>query len=197
MHPKSRCFVVGTLLGVVVTSLVWIAGLGLVSQKSVTSGPVKIGGTVEAHFSPRGGCTEAVVAQIDRAKHAIYVQAYSFTSEEIGQALILAHRRGVKVEALVDKGQFDSKHTIADDLDSAGAVVLFDGKHAIAHNKIMLIDGEVVITGSFNFTAAAEKSNAENLLVISGDRGLHDTYLANYNVHREHSAPFRSMKKRG
>ena len=77
----------------------------------------------------------------------------------------------------------------ADFLANSGISVLIDGKHPIAHNKIMIIDGETVITGSFNFTKQAEEHNAENLLVIH-DRGLAERYLANWHDHEAHSEPY-------
>ena len=64
--------------------------------------------------------------------------------------------------------------------------MLIDAEHAIAHNKVILIDGGTVITGSFNFSKAAEERNAENLLVIR-DTGLEAKYLANFELHRQHS----------
>lgn len=62
-------------------------------------------------------------------------------------------------------------------------------KPAIAHNKVMLIDGATVITGSFNFTAAAQKSNAENLLVLN-DQKLADLYRANWERRQVVSMPY-------
>ncbi|MEI8376669.1 MAG: phospholipase D-like domain-containing protein [Planctomycetota bacterium] len=67
--------------------------------------------------------------------------------------------------------------------------MLIDGKHPIAHNKIMIIDGETVITGLFNFTNQAEEHNAENLLVIH-DCGMAERYLANWHDHEAHSEPY-------
>lgn len=61
-----------------------------------------------------------------------------------------------------------------------------DSAHAIAHNKVMVIDGETVITGSFNFTKAAEGNNAENLLIIN-DRKLASLYTKNWQNHAKHS----------
>ena len=61
-----------------------------------------------------------------------------------------------------------------------------DAQHAIAHNKVMIIDGEIVITGSFNFTKAAEVNNAENLLVIH-DKKLAERYIKNWQEHERHS----------
>jgi phosphatidylserine/phosphatidylglycerophosphate/cardiolipin synthase-like enzyme len=121
---------------------------------------------IEVYFSPRGGCTEAVVQEIDAAKTRILVQAYSFTSAPIAKALVDARERGVDVRVILDESQRGEKYSSADFVQQASIPVWIDTKHAIAHNKVMVIDGEVVITGSFNFTKAAEESNAENLLVI-------------------------------
>jgi len=146
-------------------------------------------GTVEVYFSPKGGATEAVVAEIEKAQKEILVQAYSFTSVPIAKALLEAHKRGVKVEAALDKSQLSERYTSATFLSKAGIPVLIDDKHAIAHNKIMIIDRSVLITGSFNFTKAAEEKNAENLLVIKGNKRLVDAYLENYERHKGHSTP--------
>ena len=67
---------------------------------------------------------------------------------------------------------------------------LIDAKHAIAHNKVMVIDEETVITGSFNFSKAAEQENAENLLIIH-DRALAAKYLENWKAHAAHSEVYK------
>jgi phosphatidylserine/phosphatidylglycerophosphate/cardiolipin synthase-like enzyme len=106
-----------------------------------------------------------VVTELGNAKTTILVQAYSFTSTPIAKALVSAHNRGVKVEVILDKSQRTEKYSSADFLQHAGILTNIDAKHAIAHNKIMVIDGATVITGAFNFTKAAEENNAENPLV--------------------------------
>lgn len=129
------------------------------------------------------------------ARRRVLVQAYSFTSEPIAQALAQAAGRGVEVDILVDTSQQTAQHTAADELVAAGVPVRLDAAHAIAHNKIMIVDGETVITGSFNFTDAAEKRNAENLLIIR-DAGLAAAYEENWRAHRSHSRPFRVSQER-
>ena len=111
---------------------------------------------VYVYFSPDGGCTEAIIKEINNAKSEILIQAYSFTSAPIAKALLNAHKGGIKVEALLDKSQRTEKYTSATFISNAGIPTFIDDKHAIAHNKIMIIDRETVITGSFNFTKAAE-----------------------------------------
>jgi len=143
---------------------------------------------VEVHFSPGGGCTQAIVAEIDRARESVLVQAYSFTSRPIGKALVDAHRRGVPVTVILDDENERGEHfSEADFLSRAGIAVYLDAQHAIAHEKIMLIDGKVVITGSFNFTRAAEERNAENLLVIHAKPALSEAYQSNFRRHLAHS----------
>lgn len=104
--------------------------------------------------------------ELGQTKTSVLVQAYSFTSAPIAKALLDAHKRGVKVQVILDKSQRKEKYTEATLLSNQGIRVKIDAAHQIAHNKIIIIDGETVITGSLNFTKAAEGKNAENLLVI-------------------------------
>jgi phosphatidylserine/phosphatidylglycerophosphate/cardiolipin synthase-like enzyme len=143
----------------------------------------------EVYFSPHGGCTEAIVKALAGAKESIYVQAYSFTSQPIADALVAAQKRGVKVSAILDDSNKTDKNTTEDVISTAGVRTLIDSKHAIAHNKVIVIDARTVITGSFNFSKAAEESNAENLLVLH-DPDLARKYLANWTEHEAHSEAY-------
>lgn len=144
-------------------------------------------GTVDVYFSPNGGATTAIVRELDSAKTEILVQAYSFTSKPIAKALIDAKKRGVKVEVVLDKSQRRERYTSADFVAHAGIPTYIDDRHAIAHNKIMIIDRRTLITGSFNFTKAAEEKNAENLLVLKGNPALLERYLRSFEEHKGHS----------
>jgi phosphatidylserine/phosphatidylglycerophosphate/cardiolipin synthase-like enzyme len=144
---------------------------------------------IQVYFSPQGGCTEAVVANLDKATNTVLVQAYSFTSAPIAKALVNAKTRGVKVQVILDKSQRTERYSSADFIQHAGIPTYIDAKHAIAHNKIMVIDGKTILTGSFNFTKAAEMNNAENLLVIQ-DAALAAKYTANWQAHLKHSEEY-------
>jgi phosphatidylserine/phosphatidylglycerophosphate/cardiolipin synthase-like enzyme len=144
---------------------------------------------VQVYFSPHGGATEAVAAALAQATNEVYVQAYSFTSAPIARALVDAARRKVKVQVILDKSQRTEKYSEADFLRNEGIAPVIDAEHAIAHNKIMIIDGYLVLTGSFNFTKAAEENNAENLLLIN-DPLLAKRYLENWRAHEAHSQPY-------
>jgi phosphatidylserine/phosphatidylglycerophosphate/cardiolipin synthase-like enzyme len=145
--------------------------------------------SVEVYFSPDGEPTDACVREINAAKKTIFVQAYSFTSAPIAKALVDAAKRGVSVVVVLDKSQRTEKYSSADFVAHAGIPTFIDAKHAIAHNKIMILDDIVVITGSFNFTKAAEEKNAENLLVIR-DSKLAARYQHNFEEHKAHSEPY-------
>ena len=147
-------------------------------------------GIVNAYFSPHGGCTEAIVKELNIAKTEILVQAYSFTSKPIAKALIDAKKRGIRIEVILDKSQRSQRYSSADFVAHAGIPTYIDSVHAIAHNKVMVIDRNTLITGVFNFTKAAEDKNAENLLIIKGNKPLVDRYIQNFNEHKEHSDKF-------
>ncbi len=145
--------------------------------------------TIEVFFSPHGGCQDAIVKEIGQAKESVHVQAYSFTNAAIAKALVEAKKRGVKVEVVIDQKRIRESYSEATFFCNQGIPTWSDGKHAIAHNKVMVIDGKTVITGSFNFTKAAEESNAENLLILRLP-DLAAKYEKNYQRHLSHSVKY-------
>ena len=139
------------------------------------------------HFSPKGGCTDTVVQELAKAHSEILVQAYTFTNQAIAKALVEAKLRGVHVEILLDHSQEIEVHTDLHFFAEQGLAPRIDAHHPIAHNKIMILDGRTVITGSFNFTNQAEEHNAENLLVLRNHADLAAMYRRNFLAHKEHS----------
>jgi phosphatidylserine/phosphatidylglycerophosphate/cardiolipin synthase-like enzyme len=137
-------------------------------------------------FTPKGNCTELIVNAVAGAKTSILVQAYIFTSAVIAKALLEAHKGGVQVQVILDKSNRTEKYSSADFLANQGVPTTIDAEHAIAHNKVMIIDGETVLTESFNFTKAAQEKNAENALIMR-DQALIAQYTQNWQVHRQHS----------
>lgn len=151
-------------------------------------------GTIDVYFSPKGGATEAIVKEISSAKDEILLQAYSFTSRQIAKALTDARKRGISIDAVLDRSQRKAKYTAADFTAHAGIATYIDSAHAIAHNKIIIIDRRVLITGSFNFTKAAEEKNAENLLIIRDNKTLIHRYLINFREHLAHSQKYQAKE---
>jgi len=152
-------------------------------------------GDIAVYFSPHGGCTEAICKAIGEAKKKVRIQAYSFTSAPVAKALIDAQKRGVEVIAVLDKSNRSDRYSSATFLKNQGAAVVIDASHQIAHNKIILIDDDVLITGSFNFSKNAEENNAENVLIIREHPEVFSRYAANFAEHFEHSKPYEGIAK--
>lgn len=128
--------------------------------------------SVSACFTPGPtSCAQMIAATIGAAHATVRVQAYWLTSAPIMKALVDAKGRGVDVAAILDKtqdrtGDPRGRYSSAVFLAHAGIPVWIDEAPAIAHNKVIVIDGATVITGSFNFTKAADTRNAENVVVL-------------------------------
>jgi hypothetical protein len=153
---------------------------------------------VAVYFSPNGGATEAVVRELNATQTQVLMQAYSFTSAPIAKALVEAHqKRKVQILAVLDKSNKTDKYSAATFLNNFGIQPLIDAEHAIAHSKVMVIDSTTIITGSFNFTKAAEEKNAENMLVIKEAPELVQAYEANIRMHAGHAHPYQRQAALG
>lgn len=134
---------------------------------------------VELCFTPEHKCTSVIIKRILDAKKSIYVQGYGLTSIPIMKALLKAHEEGVSVKVLLDKSNINNRSSRMKDLITAEIDVKIDRVSGIAHNKVMIIDEIYVITGSFNFTNAADLKNVENVIVIR-DSNIAREYLRNW-----------------
>jgi phosphatidylserine/phosphatidylglycerophosphate/cardiolipin synthase-like enzyme len=138
------------------------------------------------YFTPPAGGASGLIKQMDGAKKSIKVMAYGFTATNLAEALIRAKRRGVDVTLIQDEKSAQNNRETLPILLAAGIEVRSDGKHAIQHNKVMLIDDDIVITGSYNFTNSAEKRNAENIMIVRSSYAA-KRYADNWKTHWEHS----------
>lgn len=118
------------------------------------------------YFSPKGGCEDQVLYWIDRANMSIHVLIYSFTLDSVGDALVEAHNRGVEVQVVFEIEQI-TRYSEYQRLRVAGVAVRNDTNSELMHNKVMIVDGLIVLTGSFNWSTNGEESNNENLIVIN------------------------------
>lgn len=136
---------------------------------------------VSVCFTPNKKCQSQIVHQIDKAVKSIYVQAYSFTDQDIAHALVGAFKRGVDVKVILDKSNRNDGRSVKDILIQRGVPLRFDSPNGIAHNKIIIVDENIIITGSYNFSVAAYKRNTENLLILSHSL-LANEYLDNWQT---------------
>jgi phosphatidylserine/phosphatidylglycerophosphate/cardiolipin synthase-like enzyme len=180
-------------LGFGLLACVWVCAAG--DEHRVAAGPPsKEPSTketsIEVLFSPGGGCRDRIIEEIRKAKKRLRVQVYMFTAKEIADAIIEAKKRGVDCEVIVDRSQEKMAYGRLPVLKRAGVSILIDGEHETANNKVMLIDDRTIITGSYNYTKAAEEKNAENVLFIKGRTELFARYAANYDEHQAHSKAY-------
>lgn len=166
-------------------------------KSNITSGhPVTVpaAGTVEVAFSPNGGITDMMVKFIGEARSWVLVSAYALTSNPIGKALVEAKKRGVDVRVIVDKdynGRRESSNSVVSFLASNGIPVRINYSVSINHDKITIVDGLSVSNGSFNYSASAETSNAENVTIHRNFPQLADLFAKNWAQKWSQSQEFR------
>jgi phosphatidylserine/phosphatidylglycerophosphate/cardiolipin synthase-like enzyme len=144
---------------------------------------------VRVFFSPRGGATAGIIQVLDGARSEILVQAHTLLSPSMTRSLLDAHERGVRIQVILDKSERQEGLTPAVQLVQAGVPVFLDGAHATANDRVIVIDGRTVITGSMNFSTSSDEMNGENLLIMDSPE-LARAFTENWKSHRSHSAPY-------
>ena len=155
-------------------------------------------GTWSVNFSPKGGCQAQVVKLIVGAKVSVRVAAYSFTSQQVVDALIAQQVAGRDVKVLLDRinapgggsgsGGEAAPGSKAQALKAGKVPVWIDAKHAIMHDKFIVVDDKIIETGSYNYTGQAETSNAENCFIYH-NKDAADAFTQNWDLHQAHSTP--------
>lgn len=144
-------------------------------------------------FTPSNICSDQIIDEIDKSHETIYVMAYGFTSKHITDALLRANERGVKISVLLDKSNASTKKNIPESFVFYKIPVYIDYKPPIAHNKVIIIDDNLTITGSYNFTGNAEK-NAENVIFIR-DTKVANTYKENWMYRHSQSIHLKTYNR--
>ena len=124
--------------------------------------------SAQAHFSPGGGISSLIVEQIESAQTSIDIEIYEFTRFEILNALIGAKSRGLSIRVLTDSGEASAAGSVIPRLEAAGIPVkrTAGSGGGIMHDKVALFDGQVLVTGSYNWSTAGEQSNDENAVFL-------------------------------
>ncbi len=136
--------------------------------------------SIDVYFSRVNDPEGAVIEDLDKARKTIDIAMYYFTDRDLANAVIDAHDRGVKVRIYLDKDQEEAKYAKSRYLTNHGIPLRYSSNPYIMHHKFCVIDNDVVITGSYNWTASADKRNNENLLVIH-DAKVAQEYSAEFN----------------
>jgi phosphatidylserine/phosphatidylglycerophosphate/cardiolipin synthase-like enzyme len=152
-------------------------------------------GSIELAFTPGDAIDSLLIGVINGAQDEILVHAYTFTHRRIAQALVNAKRRGVAVTVLADREQARVvPQNVLPQLVDGGVEVWLDGNFSAAHNKVIVVDAEsaraITVTGSFNFTVAAQRSNAENVVVLRDNGPVARAYRDNWRRLKASAVPW-------
>jgi len=122
---------------------------------------------VDTYFSPDDGVLSALVPLLSGAEESIYFLAYSFTSNQLGDIIRQKAEAGITVKGVMDSEQVKSNQgTEYDPFQQAGLSIRMDGNEGLMHHKVFVIDGMIVVFGSYNFSQSAEERNDENLIIV-------------------------------
>ncbi|EJM2133356.1 phospholipase D family protein [Escherichia coli] len=159
-----------------------LAMSGLVCLSLSCIQPVAAALSVQVGFSPEGSALQLVLKTIESAQHEIRLMGYSFTSPEVVSALVRAKRQGVDVRIVLDEKGNRSKASQAamNVVVNAGIPLRTNGRYAIMHDKVIIVDNHTVEAGSFNYTRSAASRNSENVLVINEVPEVAQTYLQHW-----------------
>ena len=142
-------------------------------------------GSIETAFTPGDRIDNLIIAAIAAAKREVLVNAYSFTQRRISGALVAARKRGVSVQVIADSQQAATlPQNVLAELVKGGVDVWLDSNYQAAHNKVVIVDADTAnattITGSYNFTVAAQWHNAENVVILRDNREVARAYRDNW-----------------
>lgn len=132
-------------------------------------GPQRV--DARAHFSPGESCRRAIVSSFREARERARVCVFTITDNEIVDAIVAAHGRGVLVEVITDDDKALDRGSDIHELERRGVAVRTDRTEAHMHHKFAVFDGKALLTGSYNWTRSAATSNQENI-IVSEDRSL-------------------------
>ena len=135
---------------------------------------------VENYFSPDDKVGLRILELLKQAKSSIYFLAFSFTTDDFGETIVNKANQGLAVAGVMEESQVKSNQgTEYDTFKKAGLSVYLDGNINNMHHKVFIIDEEIVIFGSYNFSASAERKNDENVMIIF-DRDFAAQFLAEF-----------------
>lgn len=164
-----------------ITAILLIAAYFISISPTKPISPILIdSNSFRIHFCPEDRCGDAVVSAIKSAKKSTYVAMYSFTNRDIAYAIADASKNGLDVKVYLNNDQRNEKYSKAGFLKNKGIPIRYHKHDGLMHNKFAIIDDNIVITGSFNWTASADKRNDENLLFIN-NKETAEVYKKKFN----------------
>jgi phosphatidylserine/phosphatidylglycerophosphate/cardiolipin synthase-like enzyme len=116
--------------------------------------------------SEDGALEQGIIPVVNFAQSSIRFLAFSFTDYPLANAMIARAQNGVSVAGVYEKVGSDTEASEFDTLYCGGVAVRRDGNSGFMHDKVIVVDGRYVITGSMNYSTSAEESNDENVVIL-------------------------------
>ena len=152
----------------------------------LSAAPLAAEMVVQACFSPAGKCSSLIIRESQQAKKELLVAVYAFTSDELATAVVQAKKRGLAVQVVIDrdfdagnersKGKFLEAQRVPVRRIAAIKSNPPVKEAGLMHQKFAILDRSAVLTGSYNWTHAAERLNDENLLFFRDAGPLAEEY---------------------
>ncbi|HHZ89249.1 TPA: hypothetical protein EYN65_01590, partial [Candidatus Poribacteria bacterium] len=160
----------------------WNGQFGKTSPKSIPHPIITMqdGTIITTLFAPEMDVASVLMQQITEAETSVVFMAFSFTHDGIGNTMVARYQDGVGISGIFEKRGSSTKYSEFGKMKQHGINVMTDSNPYVLHHKVIVIDEDTVITGSFNFSNNAAKTNDENLLVIEGNRDIAAAYLGEY-----------------
>ena len=156
---------------------------GIRSATTLTHPVVQMpdGTSLRTLFAPENDVISGLLGLLQSAQESIYFMAFSFTHDEIGAAMKQKSAAGVDVRGIFEKRGSDTEYSELPAMRALGMSVMQDTNHWVLHHKVIIIDGKTVVTGSFNFSNNAAKTNDENVLIIENNSDIGRAYTEEFN----------------
>ncbi|MCG9128312.1 DUF1669 domain-containing protein [Candidatus Poribacteria bacterium] len=158
-----------------------LAEFGRTSDKNIPFQNIKLndGTKITTYFAPENDTISPLLKEIKAAEESIHFMAFSFTHDKLGKEMREQYKTGIQVNGIFDANQKKSNKSYSeyDSMKKAGLSVRLDNEPGTMHHKVIIIDEETVITGSYNFSKNAETRNSENLLIIKNNNKIAEAYL--------------------
>lgn len=145
----------------------WRGEFGASRLSTVESQDLVVNNTrVRVLFSPEDKVAEKLAGLIWGAKKSVRFMAFSFTHEGMGKAMLSRAKAGVDVQGIFETKGSETEYSELRKFYCAGLPVRQDTNPSAFHHKVLVIDGETVVTGSFNFSNNADLRNDENVVIL-------------------------------
>ena len=134
----------------------------------------------KAYFSPGNDCLNAIISAIDHAQSSLKICVFTISDDRITEALLQAHRRGVKIKILTDNEKLFDLGSDIKQLAQAKIEIRTDNTKNHMHHKFAIMDNQTVLTGSYNWTRSAAMYNHENI-IVSDSKELVNDFLMQFD----------------